>query len=234
MRRTVLPAVVAAALALGGCSSSGTGPEATATQPTDAAPTTTAPQPTETTETTPAPTEATEPTAEEAEDAPADEAGEPEGAELSTEAQESPEHPASVGVDGPLFATGARVAHHDGFDRVVIDFDGAGTPGWRAEYVEEAVSDEVVGEVDLAGDAIIRVSVSGVSLPVTEGELDLSQMAEGHYDASQAEVVQDVFASGIFEGWSSTVVGLDAQAPFRVFTLTEPTRLVVDVSTEES
>ncbi|ACZ21317.1 hypothetical protein Sked_13770 [Sanguibacter keddieii DSM 10542] len=233
MRRTVLPAVVAAALALGACSSSGTDPEPTATQPTDTAPTTTAPQPTET---TPAATEEPEPlpTAEEPEDAPADEAEEPAGAEFSTEAQESPEHPVSPGDEGPLFSTGARVAHHDGFDRVVIDFEGTGTPGWRAEYVEEVVSDEVVGEVDLAGDAIVRVSVSGVSLPLTEGELDLSQMAEGHYDASQAEVVQDVFATGIFEGWSSTFVGLDAQAPFRVFTLTEPTRLVVDVSTDES
>lgn len=232
MRRTVLPAVVAVALALGGCSSSGTEPEATAPQPTDAAPTTTAPQPTEKTETTPAATDEPEPTAEEAEDAPADEAEEPVGAELSTEEQQSPEYPASVGVDGPLFPTSARVAHHDGFDRVVFDFEGTGTPGWMVRYVDEAVADDSGIEVDLDGDAILRIDASGLSTPATE-DFDVDQVASGFYDTGQADVVQDVYVSGVFEGWSGSLVGLDAQAPFRVFTLTEPTRLVVDVSTEE-
>lgn len=232
MRRTVLPAVVAAALALGGCSSSGTEPEATATQPTDAAPTTTAPQPTET---TPAATESPvpEPTAEEPEEAPADEAEEPVGAEFSTEEQQSPEYPASVGVDGPLFPTGARVAHHDGFDRVVLDFEGTGTPGWTVRYVDEPVADDSGIEVDLDGDSILRIDASGLSTPATE-DFDVDQIASGFYDTGQADVVQDVYASGVFEGWSGSLVGLDEQAPFRVFTLTEPTRLVVDVSTDES
>ena len=51
--------------------------------------------------------------------------------------------------------------------------------------------------------------------------------------AETSRFVQDVYASGVFEGWSGSLVGLDEQAPFRVFTLTEPTRLVVDVSTED-
>jgi hypothetical protein len=230
MRRTVLPTVVAAALALGACSSSGTDPEPTATQPTDTAPSITAPRPTET---TPAATEEPEPTAEEAEDAPADEAEESVGAEFSTEEQQSPENPASVGVDGPLFPTGARVAHHDGFDRVVFDFEGTGTPGWMVRYVDEPVADDSGIEVDLDGDAILRIDASGLSTPATE-DFDVDQVASGFYDSGQADVVQDVYASGVFEGWSGSLVGLDEQAPFRVFTLTEPTRLVVDVSTDES
>ena len=233
MRRTVLPAVVAAALSLGACSSSGTGPEPTATQPTDAAPTTTAPQPTETTETTPTATEEPEPTAEGTEDAPADEAEEPVGAEFSAEEQQSPEYPASVGVDGPLFPTGARVAHHDGFDRVVFDFEGTGTPGWMVRYVDEPVADDSGIEVDLDGDAILRIDASGLSTPARE-DFDVDQIASGFYDTGQADVVQDVYASGVFEGWSGSLVGLDTQTPFRAFTLTEPTRLVVDVSTDES
>lgn len=222
MRRTALPVVVAAALALGACSSAGTAPEPTATQPTDAAPT----------PTTPAGTEEPEPTAGGAEDAPADEAGEPVGAEFSTEEQQSPGYPASAGVDGPLFPTGARVAHHDGFDRVVVDFEGTGTPGWLVRYVDEPVADDSGIEVDLDGDAILRIDASGLSTPATE-DFDVDQVASGFYDTGQADVVQDVYASGVFEGWSGSLVGLDEQAPFRVITLTEPTRLVVDVSTEE-
>lgn len=228
MRATVLPVVVAAALALGACSSSGTDPEPTATQPTDATTT-------QATATTPAATEQPEPeaTAEEAEDAPADEAEEPVDAQFSAEEQQSPEYPASVAVDGPLFPTGARVAHHDGFDRVVLDFEGNGTPGWSVRYVDEPVADDSGIEVDLAGDFILRIDASGLSTPTTE-DFDVDQVASGFYGTGQADVVQDVYASGVFEGWSGSLVGLDTQAPFRVFTLTEPTRLVVDVSTDES
>lgn len=221
MRATVLPVVVAAALALGACSSSGTDPEPTATQPTDATTT-------QATATTPAATEQPE-----AEDAPADEAEEPVDAQFSAEEQQSPEYPASVAVDGPLFPTGARVAHHDGFDRVVLDFEGTGTPGWSVRYVDEPVADDSGIEVDLAGDFILRIDASGLSTPTTE-DFDVDQVASGFYGTGQADVVQDVYASGVFEGWSGSLVGLDTQAPFRVFTLTEPTRLVVDVSTDES
>jgi hypothetical protein len=227
MRRTVLPLVVAATLALGACSSASTDTEPTATQPSDAAPTTTEPQPTETTTTEAEPA----PPTEEPADAPADEAEEPADAEFSTEDQQNPEYPSSVGTDGPLFPTGARVSSHDGYDRVVVDFEGTGSPGWLVRYVEEPVADDSGMEVDLTGDVVLRIDASGLSTPATE-DFDVNQIASGHYDTSQADRVQDVYASGIFEGWSGSLVGLDETAPFRVFTLTEPTRLVVDISTE--
>lgn len=229
MRRIVLPAVVAVALALGACSSDGAGAETAET--TDDAPTTTAPQPTET---TPAATETAgpEPSTEVPDDAPTDEAEVPAGAELSTAEQQSPEYPAAVGTDGPLFPTGVRVASHDGYDRVVVDFEGTGTPGWLVRYVDEPVADDSGTEVDLDGDFILRIDASGLSTPAAD-EFDVGQIASGFYDTSQADVVDDVYVSGIFEGWSGSLIGLDEQAPFRVFTLTEPTRLVVDVSTDQ-
>ena len=236
IRRTILPAVVAAALALGACSSDGDEPGATATQPSEAAPTTAAPQvtdaaPAETSDSDPEPTaEETQAAAQEPDDAPADEAEEPAGAEFSADEQQNPEYPSAVGVDGPLYPTGVRVAAHDGYERVVVDFEGTGTPGWRVSYVEEPVADDSGQEVDLEGDFILRIDASGLSTPASE-EFDVEQVASGFYDTSQVSLVQDVYTSGVFEGWSGSLVGLDGQAPFRVFTLTEPTRLVVDVST---
>lgn len=231
MRRTVVPVIAAAALALGACSSNGDEPEPTVTQPTGTAPTTTSPQPTDT---APAETQDSEPelTTEEPDNGPTDETEEPAGAEFSTEEQRNPEYPSSVDTDGDLFATGVRAASHDGYERVVFDFEGTGTPGWSVRYVEEAIADESNQEVDLDGAFILMVSTSGVTPPITDGELDLDQMARGFYDAGQADLVQDVYVSGIFEGWSSALIGLDERAPFRVFTLTDPTRLVVDISTE--
>ena len=38
------------------------------------------------------------------------------------------------GSGNGLGLTGVRVAHHPGFDRVVFDLGGNGTPGWRVEY----------------------------------------------------------------------------------------------------
>lgn len=220
MRSTVLPAVVAVALALGACSSDGADPEPTA-------------MPSQTTEAAPAPTDspAPGPTTEDPEQIPTDESDEPSDAQFSTEDQQNPEYPSSVGTDGPLFPTGARVSSHDGYDRVVVDFEGTGSPGWLVRYVEEPVADDSGMEVDLTGDVVLRIDASGLSTPATE-DFDVDQIASGHYDTSQADRVQDVYASGIFEGWSGSLVGLDETAPFRVFTLTEPTRLVVDISTE--
>ena len=217
MRRTVLPVIAAAALALGRCSSDAVEPEPAVTQQTAAAPTTASSEPTGTAS---AATQAAEPgpTTEVPGDGPTDETDAPADAELSTEEQRSPERPSSsgTGTGGDLFPTGARVASHDGYERVVVDFDGTGTPGWSVQYVEEAIADDSGRVVDLDGERILRIDVSGVTVPLADGEPDVSQVASGHYDVGQAELVQDVYVSGTFEGWSGALIGLDEQAPFRV------------------
>lgn len=79
---------------------------------------------------------------------------------------------------------------------------------------------------------ILRVSVSSTGPPMTNGEHDYDQMASGFYDASQTDLVDDVYISGPFEGWSAALIGLANQAQFLAFTLPEPSRLVIDISTE--
>lgn len=159
--------------------------------------------------------------------APAQETVEPtDAAEYSTEPQNDPDWPSA---GGDLLPTGVRVGSHEGYERVVFDFEGTGTPGWRVEYVEEAVEDGRGGVVDVDGDFTLQVIATGVRYP--EGDDETGRVAQGSYDAEDADLVEEVHVTGIFEGQNQAFVGLVEQAPFRVFTLTEPTRLVVDVRT---
>lgn len=102
---------------------------------------------------------------------------------------------------------------------------------------EQATEDPDNGPPDEAeepanAEFILRVSVSSTGPPMTNGEHDYDQMASGFYDASQTDLVDDVYISGPFEGWSAALIGLANQAQFLAFTLPEPSRLVIDISTE--
>jgi hypothetical protein len=83
------------------------------------------------------------------------------------------------------------------------------------------------GEVlDLGGAAALTVTLTGIGYPFETGatELTAGTVAPG------VTVVTGVGFDGTFEGQSPVYVGLStADAPFRVFVLTDPLRLVVDV-----
>ncbi len=123
-----------------------------------------------------------------------------------------------------LVLTDVRVGEHEGFDRIVLEFSGTGTPGWAVDYVDEAVLDGSGEAVTLAGDAFLDVYASGTTWP-----------APDYYDGPsrvefQGDDVTDVFVGGTFEGSTQVIVGIGGgPAPFQVFALTDPTRLVVDV-----
>ncbi|UNX53872.1 hypothetical protein MF406_12930 [Georgenia sp. TF02-10] len=234
MRRSTrtLAAAVAAAALVGACSPGGEEPAGTATltsspaavTATDDAPTTDAPTGEPTATGSPA-TEQPSPSSTPDDDATAPAAPETEQPDLpfSTEAQQDPSWPTA---GGDLLPTTVRVASHPGFERVVFDFAGTGTPGYRVEYVDAAVDDPKGTEVDLDGDAVLQVVASGTRYPA-EGEAE--QMALGEIDVEDDDIVAEVHVTGVFEGLNQAFLGLDAQRPFRVFTLTDPARLVVDV-----
>jgi len=124
-----------------------------------------------------------------------------------------------------------RVAEHDGFDRVVVEFAGTGTPGWGAEYVKTPRADGSGKVVDVRGDSFLAVSISGViirtSYPQTPA--DFFHGAR-HFAPEGGGAIEDVNIGGVFEGYSQLFLGIDGDhVPFRVFALTNPARLVVDV-----
>lgn len=121
--------------------------------------------------------------------------------------------------------TDVRVAEHEGFDRIVLVFTGTGVPGWAVNYVDAAVLDGSGEAVTLGGDAILDIYASGTTWPAADyfsGPMQFKPEDGGD--------VNDVHVGGTFEGYTQVLAGIDGDpVPFRVFALTDPPRLVVDV-----
>lgn len=130
---------------------------------------------------------------------------------------------------GPLSVTAARVARQDGFDRVVLELDGTspGEPGWRVEYTDAPSSQGSGDPVDVAGDAVLAVIITGTGYPFDTG---VEEVAEDPALPADLEVVQDVVLGAVFEGQYEAFIGLSGERPFTVTRLTDPTRVVIDIA----
>ena len=121
------------------------------------------------------------------------------------------------------------LAGHDGYDRVVFQFRN-GLPGYRVEYVEPPLREDGSGNlVELDGDAFVVVRMepaSGFDLSVPEGEMVYTGPRRIAGDGTS--VVQEVVRTGDFEAVLTWAIGLDGRVPFRVLTLDDPARIVVD------
>ena len=130
--------------------------------------------------------------------------------------------------DGPSAKLAAvRAARHQGYDRVVFQFEGAKVPAYRIGYVREIT----LGETDdqfltLQGDALIQATFQGTA-------------SDDHRPGTQTmpdkltPALPQVRQLGLAEDWEGVVrigVGLDHRAGFRVLELTGPVRVVVDVA----
>lgn len=124
-----------------------------------------------------------------------------------------------------------RVAEHESFDRIVLEFTGTGIPGWAVNYVDEAALDGSGEVVTLGGDAILDIYASGTIWLGSEGDYS----GPRRFEPENGGDVTDVYVGGTFEGYTEVFVGIDGKPlPFRVFALTAPSRLVVDVVDERA
>ena len=141
-------------------------------------------------------------------------------------ADTSPDVAEAVSPEG-LVVTEVRAGRHEGFDRVVLELAGTGTPGWRVEYVEAAAAPGSGDAVDVPGSAVLQVEVVGTSYPY---ETDAEEVARGPVSVSGTESVQGVVYGATYEGSSVAWIGTGAATPFRVYALESPTRVVVEVA----
>jgi hypothetical protein len=137
-----------------------------------------------------------------------------------------PEAAEPVDAQG-LTVTAVRAARHEGYDRVVFEFAGSGTPGWSVEYVDTPSSQGSGAVVDVPGEAVLQVTAQGTSYPYETGATEL---AAGPVAVPGTEDVQGVVYDATFEGTSVAWIGTSGRAPFRVYALTGPSRLVVEVA----
>ena len=158
-----------------------------------------------------------------------------EGATAEDGATAAPSFPANTDPDTADASSDAsvtvrdiRLGRQDGFDRVVFEVGGTGTPGWDVRYVDQASSQGSGEAIDVAGDAVLQVSLTGAGYPYDTGVTEYS--AAGPLTASGTENVTEVVFDATFEGTTEAFVGTKTQAPFRVYLLQNPTRVVLEVA----
>ncbi len=135
-------------------------------------------------------------------------------------------------ADAALTVTDIRVGYHDDFDRVVFELGGTGTPGWRVEYVDEPIDEGSGNLAAVDGDAYLQVMISGTGYPTDTGVEEYA--GPNPVVAGDDGEVEEVLLRGVFEGYTQAFVGVDDERrPFRVFSLENPTRVVVDVRDDD-
>lgn len=132
-----------------------------------------------------------------------------------------------------------RLGEHDGFDRIVFEFDteftdavelADGVPAYTLEYVDVPVYACGSGEeVNPEGTGTLVVNFPGTFVydpDSGEGLLDETAFTD------DSGVILEVQSTCGFEAMSTWAIGLDGEPPFRVMELANPTRLVIDFLSE--
>ena len=125
---------------------------------------------------------------------------------------------------GELRTTDIRVGSHDGFDRLVIEFEGTGEPRYHIGYTDDPRQDGSGFPIDVPGAANLEMIVHGTAPDMS---LDAEYEPNTNLGLAAGNIV-DVYNGGSFEATSQYVVGLNSERPYKVEILHEPTRLVVD------
>ena len=118
---------------------------------------------------------------------------------------------------------GIRAAHHPTFDRVVFDFRGGLPASRRVRYVDRLVADASGKPVRVAGRAVLRVRLAAAKAHDAQGPTVAARKAFALPN------VMTAVRAGDFEAVTTYGIGLAKRTRFHVFTLTHPSRLVVDV-----
>jgi hypothetical protein len=224
-RCAVVPALLAAAMVLLSACGGGdhdeaatvtvTGtPTATLTTATTTAPTTTTSPPSGTTTTSPPSGTATAPPAN--------------GIDTIPGASTRPVIVAATNTSTALL-TQVRAARHEGYDRVVFQFRDE-LPGYDVRYVPRPVREDGSGRaVTVAGAFVVRVRMEN-ALDADLAQEDAPPTYTGPTRiAPGTPEVRELVRAGGFEGVLTWAIGVDDRVDFRVLTLDDPPRLVIDL-----
>jgi hypothetical protein len=136
---------------------------------------------------------------------------------------------APAGAQSTPTLTDVRAGGHTGFDRVVFEFRGA-VPEHQVRYVDRLVQDGSGNPVSVAGTADLEVVFQGANAHRQDGSPTISPRRF----PTGLTAVKEVAQVGDFEAVVTYGVGVDRKRPIKVSTLSNPSRLVVDVSTAGS
>ena len=130
-------------------------------------------------------------------------------------------------ADALVTVSDIRTGRQEGYDRVVLETGGTGTPGWDVRYVEEAYSQGKGDPVQVVGEAVLQVTITGAGYPFDTGVEEWT--GPDPLPGNGTRTVTEVAWDATFEGTSVAFIGTRGEAPFRVYALENPTRVVVEV-----
>lgn len=121
-----------------------------------------------------------------------------------------------------------RAAQHPTYDRLVFEFTGLLPEERDVRFVSQLVQDGSGLPLSLVGDALLQVRFS-----VAVGHDDQGQVTYGPLSRTYAlpNLIQ-VRTAGDFEGTLTFGVGLAKATSFQMFTLTNPSRVVIDIDNQ--
>lgn len=134
-----------------------------------------------------------------------------------------------AGLTAPVVQA-MRAAAQDGFDRLVFEFSGDKVPGYTVQYDTKAIA--------CGSGQDLTSFIGGGTAPVAMLTVKI-QPANAHTETGAPSVARDLnvglstikraFGTCDFEADVTYAVALSAEKPFKVSTLSNPPRLVIDV-----
>ena len=118
-----------------------------------------------------------------------------------------------------------RTATHDGFDRVVFEFDKR-IPGYHLEYIDSPVRQCGSGKVaPIAGDGWLEIRMYPANAHTSEGQPTIAERER----ILNLPVLSELELTCDFEAVVTWVLGAESPNRYRVRELSRPPRLVIDI-----
>lgn len=132
-------------------------------------------------------------------------------------------------ADAPLTAqlTGIRTGLHPDFDRIVLDMSGPSPTATDYQYTDELIQDPTGEVVWLTGADFVAVTVHGAAAHNDSG--NPTYLGPQKFRTRDLNNVMAVALTGDFEATLGVGIGTRHRSWVRVFTLSSPTRVVIDV-----
>jgi hypothetical protein len=127
--------------------------------------------------------------------------------------------------------TGVRIGDHEGFTRIVFDFQEPSSPNWEFAYVPgpfEGMVEPEGGWVEGTAFLIARFQPSGTA-DISGADAVMTYDGPRRIDVGVGSVVQLLIVED-FEASLWWAIGLSGEKPFRVGTMTGPPRIYVDIA----
>ena len=120
-----------------------------------------------------------------------------------------------------------RAGSHGDIDRVVFEYAGTGLPSYVAGYVDTPRQQASGNVMEVPGAAHLEVNVQGTAGDMMRTDAPITVMGSKGVAAGN---IADVYLGSIFEADSQFFIGLDGQREYKIYTLENPTRVVVDIA----